>query len=348
MKFIAGKIGGKGKIDIEAKLRNSKEVTVATAYFYPRDATMKSLEKVRSLKLIYSDEYQITDPEKLWQLVSNGSEVRYVPTRDPEGKLHAKIYLGIRKTGSKFAFVGSGNLTDDGFFQNQEAVVLFDSRNTGDRETIEKIYVWLTNLWVQHKMHIFNEAKYEEAKSQHEAAKRWLRKKPKEEPNEIHPWKQNTKSKWGKDWGEIRYWVLKTRNGRGGDDYWEYFVKEKVIAIGWPLDSGRARMFTEFNIGDIVLVCNGYPPNTRNDTPILIRGVARVVGDAYKDAGSKWWNVKREAVIQVINKEVKKRLMAKYLDRASLLIAAHQIHKPDYFEKLAIKLHREYGVKIDV
>jgi len=116
------------------------------------------------------------------------------------------------------------------------------------------------------------------------------------------------------------------------------------------MDSGCARMFREFNIGDIVLVCSGYRPNTRDDTPIRIKGVARVLGEAYKDKNSKWWKNggKRKAVIQVIDEEVEKGLVAKYLRRGSLPMATHEIDRPDYFEKLAIKLYEEYGVRIDV
>lgn len=342
MEFIAGKIGGKGKINIETKLRNTSEAIIAVCYLKPDSTAMESLKRVPELKLIYSQEYQITDPEALWQLVSNGAEVRYVPIDDPNGRLHAKVYYAIRKDGSQFAFIGSANLTYDGLFRNQEAGVLFDSREQGDLATIKKISEWLTGLWEKHDGNIFDRSEYKRAKRQHEMAKRLL------PSGKIHPWKENTKSKWGKDWGEIRYWVLKTRDGYGGADYWDCFLKEKVIAIGWPLNSGRARMFREFNIGDIVLVCNGYPPNTRDDTCILIRGVARVLGGAYKDDGSKWWKGKRKAVIRVIDAEVEKGLMAEYLHRASLPVATHKIDRPDYFEKLAIKLYEEYGVKIDV
>lgn len=344
MELMVGKIGGKNKTDIETKLRNAKETIIATCYLKPSSTVMESLKRIPELKLVYSQEYQITDPESLWELVSNGAEARYVPIDDPNGRLHAKVYHCILKNGSRFAFVGSANLTYDGFFKNQEAGILFYSQNRGDLATIKKISEWLTELWGKYEGNAFDESEYKRAKYQHEMAKRQLAS------SKIHPWKQNTKSNFGKDWRKIRYWVLKTTNGPSGDDYWNCFVEEKIIAIGWALDSGRARKFREFNIGDIVLVCNGYRPNTRDDTPIRIKGVARVLGEAYKDKNSKWWKNggKRKTIIQVIDKEVEKGLMAEYLQRWSLSMATHEIDRSDYFEKLAIKLYEEYGVRIDV
>lgn len=344
MEFMVGKIGGKNKTDIETKLRNAKETIIATCYLKPGSMVMESLKRVPELKILYSQEYQITDPELLWKLVSNGAEIRYVPTNDPDGRLHAKVYHGILKDGSRFAFIGSANLTYDGFFKNQEACVLFDSHNLSDLTTIKKISGWLTEQWGKYEGNAFDESEYKRAKAQHEMAKRLLAS------NKIHPWKQNTKTNWGKDWRKIRYWVLKTTNGPSGKDFWNCFEEEKVIAIGWSLDSGRARMFREFNIGDIVLVCNGYRPNTRNDTPIRIKGVARILGEAYRDKNSKWWKNggKRKAIIQVIDNKLEKGLIAEYLNRWSLSMATHEIDRPDYFEKLAIKLYKEYSVKIDV
>lgn len=342
MKVMVGKIGSKDKIDIETKLQNASEAIIATCYFKPGSKVMEYLKRVPELKLVYSREYQITDPKLLWELVSKGAEVRYATTDDPDGRMHAKVYYVVLKDGSQFAFIGSANLTYDGFFKNQEAGVLFDSQNRGDLATIKKMSEWLTALWEKYEGNPFDESEYKEAKRQYEMAKRPLRS------SKIHPWKQNTKSKWGKDWDEIRYWVLKTRDGYDGADYWDRFVKERVIAIGWPLNSGRSRKFREFNIADIVLVSNGYPPNARDDTPILIRGVARVLGETYEDDGSKWWKGKRKAIIQVIDREVEKGLMAEYLHRSSLQVATHEIDSPDYFEKFAIKLYEEYGVKIDV
>lgn len=344
MELMVGKIGDKNKTDIETKLRNAEEAIIATCYLKPGSTVMESLKRIPELKLIYSQEYQITDPESLWELVSTGAEVRYVPIHDPNGRLHAKVYHCILKNESRFAFVGSANLTYDGFFKNQEAGVLFDSQNRSDLATIKRISEWLTDLWGKYQGNAFDESEYKRAKRQHEMAKRLLAS------SKIHPWKQNTKSKWGKDWRKIKYWVLKTTDVPSGDDYWNYFVEEKVIAIGWSLYSGRARKFREFNIGDIVLVCNGYWPNTRDETPIRIKGVARVLGEAYKGKNSKWWKNggKRKAIIQVIDKEVEKGLMAEYLDRRSLAMATHEIDRPDYFEKLAIKLYEEYGIRIDV
>jgi len=340
MELMAGRIGP----TLKPKWRNNaKEAIIATCYLKPSSA-IESLMRIPELKIIYSQEYQITDPESLRKLVSNGAEVRYVPINDPNGRLHAKVYHCILKNGSRFAFVGSANLTYEGFFKNQEAGVFFDSQNRVDLAIIKRISEWLRDLWRKYEGNAFDESEYKRAKRQHEMAKRPLAS------GKIHPWKLNTKSQWGRDWRKIRYWVLKTTDVPTGDNYWKNFVKEKVIAIGWSLDSGGAKKFMEFNIGDIVLICNGYRPNTRDDTPIRIKGVARVLGEAYKDENSSWWKDggKRKATIREIDKEVEKGLMADYLHRGSLATASHKVDRPEYFERLAIKLYEEHGVKIDV
>lgn len=347
MEFMAGRIGSRGRVGIDTELRNAVEAIIATCYFKPGLTTMASLMSVLELKLIYSQEYQITDPEALWKLASNGAEVRYVPTGDRGGRLHAKVYYGIRQDGSRFAFVGSANLTHDGLFGNQEAGVLFDSRSRGDSAALNEILEWLMDLWQKHEGNTFDEFEYKRAKREHQHS---MTKRPLSS-GKIHPWKQNTKSKWGKDWGEIGYWVLKTRNGFGGVDNWDRFVEEKVIATGWDFDSSRDKMFRkQFGIGDIVLVCNGYPPKTEDDTLISIRGIARVLDDVYKDDGSKWWKGtgRRKAFIQTLDVKVRKKLIAKHLRRDSLLQATHKIDRPDCFEGLAIMLYEEYGVIIDV
>jgi len=357
MKFIPGRIGS--KIDIEAKLRNSKEAIIATAYFKPRDPTMESLGKVRNLKLIYSDEYQITVPQKLWQLVSNGAEVRYVPTSDAEGKLHAKIYCGIRKKGSKFAFVGSGNLTDDGLFKNQEAGVLFDSENPEDHETIEKIFVWLTDLWAQHESHIFNETKYVEAKSRHEAAKRWLRNKPKE-PSQIHPWKENTQADFKKDWTDINYWMLKTTEDHNGPSHWDEFIRENIIAIGFKKGDGvYARKMIDifkngFKIGDLVVICEGYVME-KYDSRKQIFGAARVTGH-YEDKEPypvipynehAQWKKRRQAEIKEIRRLFVPKSWLKDCFGGSMRQTIHPIDKFS-FEKFATRLYEDYHKRIDV
>jgi hypothetical protein len=344
MELVTGKIGSKNKADIETILKDAKELIIATCYLKPNSTVKEYLKKIPKLKLIYSQEYQITDPESIWELFSNGAEVRYVPVNDSNGRLHAKVYYCILKNGSRFAFVGSANLTYEGLFKNQEVGVLFGAQNRRELATIKKISEWLTNLWKKYEGNVFDESEYKRAKRQHNIAKRLLTS------SKIHPWKQNTKSKWGKDWHKIRYWVLKTKDGSSGDDFWNWFLEEKVIAIGWAIDSGRARMFRKFNIGDIVVVCNGYRPNTRDNTHILIKGVARVLGKAFKDKNSKWWKNggKRLANIQVIDKAIEKGLIVEYLNRGSLSMATHEIDRPDYFEELAISLYEEFGIKIDV
>jgi len=344
MKIILGKIGGKERVDIETKLQNASEAVVATCYFRPSSKVMECLKRIPKLRLIYSREYKVTAPDLLKELVSTGAKVRYVATDDPHGRMHAKVYYIVREDGRRSCFIGSANFTYDGLFRNQEAGVLFDSRDRNDAVRIKKISGWLTSLWQECEGNTFDESEYKYAKRQYEARNLPLRS------SEIHPWKRNTLSEWGKTWRTIRYWALKTTDDSTGEDHWQRFLKEKVIAIGWDFSSGRAKKFREFNTGDIVLICAGYRPNTGDKTPIFMKGVARVIGEAHQDKDSDWWaeGGKRKANIQVIDKTLEKENIVDSLKKESLALAVHEITKPDYFESLAIKLYDEYGTIIDV
>lgn len=344
MEIITGRVGSKEKVDFEAKLQNASEAIVATCYFRPGPRVMECLKRIPRLKLIYSREYKVTNPESLRKLTSTGAEVRYVAIDDPDGRMHAKVYYVVLEDGSKSCFVGSANLTHYGLFRNQEAGVLFDSEDRDDAIRIRKIRAWLTALWRKHEQNEFGESEYEHARRQHEAAKLPLRS------DEIHPWKTNTASEWGKSWRTIRYWVLKTTDASTGDDHWQRFLDEGVIAIGWELFSGRARKFRDFDTGDIILICDGYRPKTKDERHIRIRGVARVIGEEYQDASSDWWieGGRREARIQVVDRTLEKGIIGECLNRGSLAVAVHKITRPDDFESLAITLYEEYGTIISV
>jgi len=364
MEFISGKIGS--KIDIETKLRNSGEVIIATAYFKPRPSTMEALKKVGNLSLMYRNkdaDYLITDPCKLMELTNNkGAEVRYVPD------LHAKVYYGIRKKGSCFAFVGSANLTNDGLFSNHEAGILLDSKNPDDLDTIKKISVWLTELWDENIANKFDKAEHDRA-----VAVRARERARAKEVREIHPWKENSE-KYGKDWENIHYYAIMPGKQKEGEDFHREFKEYKVVGIGYKDEPGKegGKMVTkikELCKGDLILVCRGY--NTLYNHKVRIFAIARITDTKIRDfkhdrnmlnninisdSRFKGW-LKYWCNADVIEPHVEIALdsydLREWLNKGSMEHAVQNLATPKNpgwvgFEKLAQELFDKYGLVIDI
>ena len=96
------------------------------------------------MKLIVSEEYTVTNPHQLGQLPRES--VHSVPTYDIHGKLHSKIVIIRRKDGSRWAYVGSANMTSQGMLSNQEAGMVLDP--AADAEAFHDIDQWFMQLWV--------------------------------------------------------------------------------------------------------------------------------------------------------------------------------------------------------
>ena len=160
-----------------------------------------------------------------------------------------------------------------------------------------------------------------------------------------------------------RYWVLKTREGRDGRDYWERFLHEGVIAIGWhditvrphivslehlesslretyPGDDERhgahtIKNFIEIAVGDRALICQGYSPNQSKD--VYIYGFATVTGTFYDDAASDWWMFKHAADIRPVERHTAKNLLVRTLGKSSMLQTLHEVQR-EGFEQLESQL----------
>ena len=160
-----------------------------------------------------------------------------------------------------------------------------------------------------------------------------------------------------------KYWVLKTREGQGGRDYWVRFVSEGVIAIGWhdipvrphvvtqdrlesslretyPSEDEKhgartIKNFIDIAVGDRVLVCQGYSPNQSKD--VYIYGFATVTGTFYDDAASDWWMFKHAADIRAVERHIPKSLLVRTLDKSSMLQTLHEVQR-DGFEQLESQL----------
>lgn len=158
-----------------------------------------------------------------------------------------------------------------------------------------------------------------------------------------------------------RCWVLKTREDKRRDNtieyipHWKDFKREQVIAIGWsvpqdpsftweelvahikqhsyPSDGNAVRakqaahkvwkFAKEMGIDDKVLLCDGYPGNSRQD--VHIYGAARVTGKLVPDKSSTWWETKRKAKIVPREQDVAKEELANRLGLGSCPHAIHEI-----------------------
>jgi predicted Mrr-cat superfamily restriction endonuclease len=160
-----------------------------------------------------------------------------------------------------------------------------------------------------------------------------------------------------------RHWVLKTTEGRGGRDYWDRFLHEGVIAIGWHEIAARPHVvsqeelessvrmrypnedakhgartikrFVEMGVGDRVLLSQGYAPNQSKD--VYIYGFATVTGGFYDDASSDWWTFKHAADIRPIGRRVPKSLLERTLCKSSMLLTLHEV-RGEGFERLESRL----------
>src|ERR1700723_2629105 len=92
------------------ELKSARAARIAVAYFNPDQEMLAVLAGVPRLKLVVSDDFQFNNPYKLEILARHGT-VRFVPSEMDAGKLHAKVFVVHRKSGTRWVMVGSANLT---------------------------------------------------------------------------------------------------------------------------------------------------------------------------------------------------------------------------------------------
>jgi hypothetical protein len=351
MRFLVAGVGER----LLAELHVAREVTIATAYALPDDATLAALQSAPKVTLIFSEEFGINDPDRLESLARTATVVG-IRTDHPHGKLHAKVVLCVRGDGSRWALVGSANLTHGGLFVNQEACIELDSRNPADAPEIGAIAMWLTKLSAS-------------AKQPDWAAARliWKAEGEKRLSRTATPRAQSGSS--------VGYWALKTTSG-GETDHWPQFQAEQVVAIGWEgvavwpphvtdsvlanevrtaypnysvvaaqQSARKLRRFFSMAVGDLVLILRGYAGN--QSKPVHIYGVARIEGPAFDDPTSAWWRFKFPAVVQSLGIELPRDVVAAALGRESLLEAIHQIDEAG-FDRVRLALRQAEGVALQV
>lgn len=348
MEFIIEYIGEK----IINKLNNASEVKISVAYFVPNEETLNILNKVPELKLIISEEFIINNPYKLEKLITNNAKVKVISPDNERGKLHAKVFFVRNSDEDSWAMLGSANLTHSGLFINQEACIELDSTNKYENDKLINIENWFDELWNNSSELNLNQAKkIYDNKSKYKLVEK------------------NNDNKF------CNYWALKTTAGSYGTSYWNNFVEEGVIAMGWqdievnPVNAtkeeiakavenvehynnngsrtaDKIKKFTDqISKEDKVLICRGYPSNSNVD--VHIYGIARVIGDFEDDRDTSWWRFKRKAVIQVIDKYIPKELVSKSLKMGSMMEVIHNIDSKS-FNKFSDMLHNEFGITIQV
>ena len=329
------------------ELAKATDVLLAVAFFSPSDNVFNALCAVPRLRLVISSEFTINDPYKLEKLPT-ASRTRSVPLGSDDGKLHAKVLIVRRNDKTLWALLGSANMTGSGLFQNQEACVTLNSED--DPEAINDLKVWFSNLFNRSPKPNLEEAKkIFDSRSQYRL--------------ELRP----------KASGEVRYWALKTTSGISGKEYWPQFLSENVVLIGWEklsVDPSKVsdselrsalrelvpdkspssaaikiRTFVDLHDGDLILICKGY--SAIQNKLVHIYGLARVIGPFRADPmNGKVWRFKHDAVIQPIDIDLPKDVIARALQKDSLRATIHQLTR-DEFKRIGEVLKGE-GVQVEV
>lgn len=347
------------------ELKVASKVVAAVAYFNPEDTVLSALKKVPKLKLLITADFQVNNPYKLASLCRTGVWVRAVPVDSTTGKLHSKVFFVHRRDGTCWAMVGSANLTRAGLFSNQEACLVLDSRQKSDEVQLSQIKAWLDTICGGE----YPEIDFEVATSIYETRAR------------IKVTSVTSRSTESELTQADGYWALKP--GWGGE-YWQNFLAENVISLGWGEMSGNPAILSpqeigksyrkewpkdtegtvhinvaqiikfaqSIGVGDIVLICGRYDGTLLGKSrDVFIYGVAQTIEIGGKcffdDKRSNWFRFKRRAIIQRIELAIPRKTIAKALNKGAFVPTIQSITR-DGFERLSKVLHVEYGVTINV
>jgi len=338
---------------LNEELPDVENLKVSIAYFIPDADTINKIKSIPCYKIVVSGEFHINNPNKINQLNGKGL-VRFIKPEDR--KLHAKVILGTRKNSTQFAIVGSANLTHHGLFSNQEMGTWFDSSSADDIPIISQIKEWLDTMWDNSL-----EFDYKEALKIFNASKRKWNNRYKQPSSQID---------------ESNYWILKTTEGTNGTDYWQQFLSDSVIAIGWkelninPLSTSSSTLisklkqiydYTDFQAkvnlhtietfmnkikpGDMIVISKGY--NKVSDREIFLYGLARVTGGFETRPNVNKWIYVHEAAIQPIEEYIPISVFVRAFDIKTMEKTIHSINIQKFTEFSNI-LHNEYGIISDI
>ena len=335
---------------VESAANGAADVVIVSPFFTFNDQIECLLISIPRLQVIVGDEFSTIDPEPLQALSERPScDVKCIYRTRFGRRLHAKVFYA-ESSGRRQAMVGSANFTVRGLTHNEEQAVSFDSACESDRPILDQLHHWVHEL-----RQSATEIDWARAKTQYERSPN-----PYDQADGFGNYLQTS---------DRNYRVLKTTAGSHGESHWRHFVGEGVVAIGWndivatvgdeqglaPHEYTREHLYAaavrwtgegnrlgdpnhaakmldwfarRFSVGDRIIVCRGYASRQRAD--VHLYGLAIVDDDAFDDVTSRWWRLKRRAVLDPMEIDLPKETFVSTLGKGSLLQTIHEVPEQGY------------------
>lgn len=134
-------------VDISKELsEEASEIDIAVAYV--KDSGLELMKNYlvgKNVRIIFTFEFLVTDPECVKKLLEMGCKCReYMGSGFDELSFHPKLYIFKRGDIARI-IVGSSNLTAGGFMTNVESNIVIEGNK--DEPVIKEILGWFESLW---------------------------------------------------------------------------------------------------------------------------------------------------------------------------------------------------------
>ncbi|RLI81966.1 hypothetical protein DRP04_05010 [Archaeoglobales archaeon] len=149
-------------IDVFKELaEDSSEIDIAVAYVKSSGLDLiEEFMRGKSIRMIFTFDFLITEPECVKRLIDLGCECReYRTAGNDEIGFHPKLYI-FKKKNLVRIIVGSSNLTAGGLLSNIESCIVIEG--TQSDPIIKKILDWFESLWNSSKATIISQKEIEE------------------------------------------------------------------------------------------------------------------------------------------------------------------------------------------
>ena len=323
---------------------------IVSPFFSVNTEIRNWLKGIPDLQILIGDEFSINNPNTLKELSEfNSTDIRCIYRDQFKKRLHAKIFYATDASGRCQALVGSANFTVNGLMKNKEQAVSFDSKNEMDKPLLDRILQWIVELQKSALC-----VDWERAEAEYQRS-----------------FELNRRVSYFDAIPEARnYWILKTTAGSQGKCFWDRFVQEGKIAIGWEgiiadmnkkgfkpnqysldsLESSTRDCYEAENVGNrrsekhaAKTILQFSKEFSKNDRVIIckgykskqykdvrLHGLAIVNKRACDDSSSNWWRLKCSANIERMDIDIPKEVFSNTLKKDSLLKTIHKISKEDY------------------
>lgn len=347
---------------VEKIVRRAEKLIIVSPFFTMDREIRRLLESVPNLRVLIGDEFSTNNPGPLEEISElKSTDIRYVYRRrgDVENRLHAKVFRAVEASGRSRALIGSANFTVSGLKRNKEQAVSFDSDCEADQPILRQIEGWIEELYRRARP-----IDWEKAKREYER-----------KANPYFP--RDDFEAFRRGQGE-NHWVLKTTDGSDGDTYWEEFVREGVISIGWnDIVDIMAHEFgmepDEYDLETLNTAAGAWADDqpyrvssrhaakmlywfsrefsvgdriilcrgygARQTADVYLYGLAVVDGDVVDDRRRDWWWLKRRALLRREDRQVPKDVFVEALGKGSLLHTIHKVSEGGY-EEFCRRIHR--------